>query len=91
MNDPRASKSARKLTCVASIPVPVRAERIIIGPQEGCAENGATNFLPNFLRVLNVITPSRDPIFRLAGTGTLATQATCKQIISLCVRLGASD
>ena len=91
MNDPRASKSARNLACVASIPVPVRAEGIIKGPREGCTENGVTNFSPNFLRVPNVITPSHGPIFRLAGTGTLATQATRKQIISVRVCLGATD
>ena len=90
MNDPRASKSARKLACVVSVPVPVRAERII-GQREGCAENGSTNFSPHFVRVPNVKTPSRHPIFRSAGTGTLATQATRKQIISAHVRLGATD
>ena len=90
MNDPRASKSAHKLACIASVPIPVPAERNI-GPREGCAENGVTNLSPHFLRVLNAKTPSRDPIFRSAGTGTLATQATRKQIISAHVRLGATD
>ena len=89
MNDPRESKSARKLARVASVPIPAQAKRNI-GPREGHTENGATNFSPHFLRVPNAKTP-RGPIFCLARTGMLATQATCKQIISAHVRLGGTD
>ena len=89
MNDPRESKSARKLAHIASVPIPVRAKRNI-GPREGGTENGATNFSPHFLRVPNAKTP-HGPIFCSAGTGMLATQATCKQIISAHVHLWGTD
>ena len=66
---------------VASVPFPVRAERNI-EPREGRTENGAI-FRASRMRKLLLVAISRGPIFRSAGTGTLAAKANINLVISL--------